>query len=859
LVAYTLGQVLYGGGYIGELTATTLQGKLAWDSFEYAGAFCTVVSIVGVARRFAGKATWHGPLKWSLMVIPLFVLIGTLLEPWHGAFRGSAHIVPAPPFGALWYDFVWIDLVANLFIYGCLFYTLAVLLRSWRRGDRLVRQQSSALILGVAVPTLLTVPLVFIATPFEQRDPTPFTFMVGSAFIAWGLFRARLFQLLPVARERVVENMADGVLVADTQGRVVDANPAAAHILDVKVGELLGQRVEGVLSRAGLRLPAQPDRESRPQSRQRDGEARWFELSLRAICDPNGQRQGDILLLRDVTAAELRQHDLESSNELLETRVAERTAALSREIEQRRQAQRELADSERRFRGIFNQAFQMVGLLDLEGTLLDVNQAALDLAGLEAADVVGKPFWDTPWWKDAEGGPARLQQSIRSAAAGALVRYEVEHVDRHGDRHTIDFSLKAIRDEQGHPTLLIPEGRDITALKRLEQERLSLAEQLSQSQRLEAIGRLAGGVAHDFNNLLTVITGSTSLLLSMTETNAEQAARAQETLEAAKRAADLTRQLLTFSRRQVVEPGVMDPAARLQTLLKLLPRVLGEDVVLDAKVVGTPGNIRMDRTQFEQIVMNLAVNARDAMPHGGRLEIALAHVAVDAAAVRVTVGPLPAGYVVLSVTDTGTGIPAEAIPHIFEPFFTTKKLGMGTGLGLATVHGIVTQLGGAVTVDSRMGHGTTFRVYLPSSAEEAAATAAAPVPHIRQRGARVLVVEDQASVRDLVVRVLGRRGFEVIAFPDGAPALEWARGQAAPCDVVLTDVVMPEVGGRALADTLRARWADVPVVFMSGHTDDIVLRHGIEEAREHFIAKPFTPDELVQKLALALEAGKGAR
>jgi CheY-like chemotaxis protein len=303
----------------------------------------------------------------------------------------------------------------------------------------------------------------------------------------------------------------------------------------------------------------------------------------------------------------------------------------------------------------------------------------------------------------------------------------------------------------------------------------------------------------------------------------------------------------------------MDPAARLQTLLKLLPRVLREDILLDAKVVGAPGNIRMDRTQFEQIVMNLVVNARDAMPHGGRLEIALAHVAVDVGAVPVMASPLPSGYVVLSVTDTGTGIPAEAIPHIFEPFFTTKKLGMGTGLGLATVHGIVTQLGGAVTVESRMGHGTTFRVYLPSCAEEAATTAAAPGPQIRQRGARVLVVEDQASVRDLVVHVLGRRGFEVVAFPDGGPALEWARGQAAPCDVVLTDVVMPEVGGRALADALRARWADVPVVFMSGHTDDIVLRHGIEEAREHFIAKPFTPDELVQKLALALEAGKGPR
>jgi two-component system cell cycle sensor histidine kinase/response regulator CckA len=848
-VLYLLFQVIYAGGYIGELMATTLSAKVAWDSFQFLGAFGLCITMVCVARRFGGRPRLPRLVSWPLaLALPLFVVAATLTEPWHGWFRSSARIEPDPPFGALWYDFVWIDYVAFAFIHLVVFYGLSVLLSLWLHGDRLIRRQVAALSFGILIPYAFGTFLAFGPSPFHQRDPAPFTFLVGSLLLAWAIFRARLFQLLPVARRMVVENMADGVLVADPQGQVVDANPAIARILGMSLGSLLGLTLSEALGRAGLRKPSESTGESSLQRLQRGDEERWYETSLRAIRDPTGTPQGGLVIFRDVTLAQRRQRDLELSNELLESRVAERTLAISQEVEQRRLAEQALAERERLFRGLFDQAVQLVGVLDLEGKLLDANRSALDLTDTVLDEVVGAPFWDAPFWKGVAGEPARLQEAIRRASAGTIVRYDVEIRGRDNAKHTIDFSLKAVRDEHGNPTALIAEGRDISELKRLERERLSLVEQLNQSQRLEAIGRLAGGIAHDFNNLLTVMTGSMSLLTSMPETNEEQRERAQETLDAAARAAELTRQLLTFSRRQVVEPRVIDPAARLSELQRLLPRVLGDDIVLRTRVIGFPGNIRMDPSQFDQVLMNLAVNARDAMPKGGHLDVELGRGDAER-----TSNSGEAGSVVLSVSDTGTGMAAEVLDHVFEPFFTTKREGKGTGLGLATVHAIVTQADGAIAVDSRPGQGTTFRICLPACREEVASTAAIPVSPRRARNARVLVVEDQDSVRELVAKVLRWREFEVVVFAAATEALSWSRGPEARFDIVLTDVVMPEMGGSALAAALWAERPNLPIVFMSGHADDLLFHHGVEQARRHFLPKPFTPDELVSKLNQVLE------
>jgi PAS domain S-box-containing protein len=534
--------------------------------------------------------------------------------------------------------------------------------------------------------------------------------------------------------------------------------------------------------------------------------------------------------------------------------VNERTKALILEIERGKLTEAALVKSERRYRAIFEQSFQLSGVTDPQGILIDINRSALALVNAEMREVIGRHISEIAWWNHVPEEVDRLRTALVAAAQGVFVRYETTINAADGSTHALDFSLKPINDDEGAVVLVILEGRDITELKNSERERLSLAAQLHQSQRLEALGQLAGGVAHDFNNLLTVITGNLSLLQEGQVSDSQPSFDIQETLDATHRAGELTRQLLAFSRRQIVEPRVFYPAESLTGLRKLLPHVVGEDISLKISVMGDPGSVFLDPSQFDQVVMNLIVNARDAMPSGGQLDITLSRIELEDPA-AVPRGPSQAGtYVLLTVSDTGTGIPESIIAQLFEPFFTTKAPGTGTGLGLTTVHGIVTQASGAIAVDSRLGWGTTFRVYLPScdcpppSSKRAAALEVEP-----RMTATVLVVEDQGSVRDLVVRVLNRFGLEVSGFACATSALEYARTTEHVFDLVLTDVVMPEMGGPSLANALRELRPSVPIIFMSGHIDDTLLRNEIAGSHEFFLAKPFTPKALLEKVRAVLE------
>jgi PAS domain S-box-containing protein len=579
-----------------------------------------------------------------------------------------------------------------------------------------------------------------------------------------------------------------------------------------------------------------------------------IETTAHAVIDLAGQRLGTVFVFHDVTESHRREQDLQLARDQLESTVAERTKALVGEIAQRAQTEEALAKSERRFRAIFDQSFQLVGLLDPDGTLLDANRSALALIGAQLAEVVGRPYWETPWWRHDPDEAAKLRKGLAAAAQGTFVRFETTHAAADGTTRIIDFSLKPILDERGQVVMMIPEGRDITELKRAQRERMSLTAQLHESQKIESLGRLAGGVAHDFNNLLTVIAGNLSLIQVSDTIASEQQQAIQETMDAARRAAELTRQLLTFSRRQIIEPRVFDPAECMHGLAKLLPRVVGEDIALAVNMTGNPAGLFMDPSQFEQIVMNLVVNARDAMPTGGRVDVTLECADIKAPRDLPQGLSAPGTYVILSVADTGTGIAEADLPRVFEPFFTTKAAGTGTGLGLATVHSIVTRALGCVGVVTSPGKGTTFRVYLPCCEQTpTVGRTSATIATVDERTGTILVVEDQATVRDLVVRSLKHFGFQVQAFADAATALSYARQPDHAFDLILTDVVMPGMGGRALADALRQLRPALPIVFMSGHTDDTVLRNGIEDALEYFLAKPFTPSKLVAKLRSVLE------
>src|SRR5688572_11808871 len=413
-----------------------------------------------------------------------------------------------------------------------------------------------------------------------------------------------------------------------------------------------------------------------------------------------------------------------------------------------------------------------------------------------------------------------------------------------GTRIRVQLSVRASRDAAGRVEFYEAFARDITSQRQLEA-------QLAQSQKMEAIGRLAGGVAHDFNNLLTVILSYSELLLQDLPAASADRDDVAQIQKAAQGASELTRQLLAFSRQQVLEPKVVDLNDAVSGIEKLLGRVLREDVKLRCALAPDTGAIKVDPGQLEQVLMNLAVNARDAMPKGGLLTIETANVDLDAAYLEGHPMAKPGPYVMLAVTDTGVGMDAVTQARIFEPFFTTKEIGKGTGLGLATVQGIVQQSGGFIWVYSEPGHGTVFKIYLPR-VDEPVSQAESVMGEDLHGTETVLVAEDMPAVRAVTRQMLARYGYTVLEAADGVTALEVAASFEGPIHLLLTDVVMPDLNGRDLAQRLQGMRRDMKVVYMSGYTDDAVVRHGVLEDGIVYLQKPFTPASLARKVRLAL-------
>jgi PAS domain S-box-containing protein len=514
-----------------------------------------------------------------------------------------------------------------------------------------------------------------------------------------------------------------------------------------------------------------------------------------------------------------------------------------------RQAE-QLVATERRFRAIFDQTFQFIGLLDVKGTLLEANQTALSFAGRHSEDVIGKPFWDTPWWTHSPPLQERLRDAIGAAARGEVVRFEVTHPDRDGQMHYIDFSLKPVYDAAGAVVLLIPEGRDITNRVVAEEAKRKLEQQLLQAQKMEALGQLAGGIAHDFNNLLTVIAGHTDMLMS---DKGDQPSRhdLEQIRQASERAASMTRQLLAFSRQSVLEPKVINLNTVVAQMETMLGRSIGENIELVVSAAPDVRPVKADPDQIARALLNMAINARDAMPNGGKLIIETRNVELpfdNAESAETT------AFVLLSMSDTGCGMTPETKSRLFEPFYTTKEQGKGTGLGLSVVDGIVKQSGGRIDVYSEPGVGTTFKMYLPVTHESDAAAAATQPPGRSPQGSEtVLLVEDEPAVREMTQAALQRHGYTVLPAASGAEALRIARANHGAINVVLTDVVMPGMSGPQLVEQLREEHPRLAALFMSGYTSDAVLRHGIETGETDFLQKPFSTSALAAKLRQVLD------
>jgi signal transduction histidine kinase/ActR/RegA family two-component response regulator len=546
-----------------------------------------------------------------------------------------------------------------------------------------------------------------------------------------------------------------------------------------------------------------------------------------------GERQRTAQLLLD---AQVRHTELQSQ---LEALVAARTAALQA--------------SEARMRTIFATSFQYQGLLALDGSVLDANESSL--RGIESTldTVIGRPFWDTPWFARTPGMPQTVRQAVQAAAQGHSLRQEIRLLLPAGWRQ-FDFAMRPVHDRDGAVVAIVPEAVDVT-------ERHQAEERLRQAQKMEAVGQLTGGVAHDFNNLLQVISANLHLVSRLTHADEKVMQRLASATDAVRRGAKLASQLLAFGRRQALAPRVVNVGRFIHGIEDLVRRSIGEGVEVEAIVSAGLWNTLVDPAQIENALLNLAINARDAMDGNGRLTIEVGNAFLDDDYVRGQVDVKPGQYVMLAVSDTGCGMTPQVLAQVFQPFFSTKPTGSGTGLGLSMVYGFVRQSGGHVKIYSEPGHGTTVKLYLPRAHEGADAVDATPGSGTDAGGDEtVLVVEDDAAVRGATVEMLQELGYRVLKAGDADQALvviDDAVAHHAAIDLLFTDVVMPgRLKSPELADKARERLPGIAVLFTSGYAQNAIVHGGRLDPGVELLPKPYTAQALASKVRAVLDHGQ---
>jgi two-component system, cell cycle sensor histidine kinase and response regulator CckA len=509
-----------------------------------------------------------------------------------------------------------------------------------------------------------------------------------------------------------------------------------------------------------------------------------------------------------------------------------------RDITGRKRVERELRQSEERYRDLVENAYDLIYSHDLEGNYTSINKAVEQVTGYTREEALKMNLAQTV-------APEYLEKAremiARKLAGERSTAYELEIIAKDGRRIKIEVN-SALIFQEGVPVGVQGIARDVT-------ERKELEDQLRQAQKMEAVGMLAGGIAHDFNNLLSIIIGYSDLTLRRLATVDPLRHNVEEIKRAGERAANLTRQLLAFSRKQVLQPKVLDLNEVVTEMERMLRRLIGEDIELRAALEPGLGSVKADPGQIEQVLLNLCVNARDAMPRGGKLTIGTEDVYLDEGYAAHHAAVKTGRYVMLAVSDTGTGMDEATQARVFEPFFTTKGQGKGTGLGLSTVYGIVKQSGGYIWVYSEVSRGTTFKVYLPR-VDEGAQEYRQGRGAVEEHGGTetVLLVEDDELVRNLTRSILSDLGYRVLAVANASAALSVCEHTEGPIHLLLTDVVMPGMSGRELAERLARLRPETRVLFMSGYTDDAIVHHGVLDEGVNFIQKPFTPEALARKV-----------
>ncbi len=516
--------------------------------------------------------------------------------------------------------------------------------------------------------------------------------------------------------------------------------------------------------------------------------------------------------------------------------------AFGQDITARKEAEHALVESEKKYRMVVENAND--GILVTHGEYMDFfNPRICEFTGYDVRELKKIPFLDLIHPDDRQMVENRLRRRMTGKDAERF--YSIKIIDKSGETHWVEINPERIEWE-GKPAVLAFVS-EVTEKKRLEEE-------LRQAQKMEAVGRLAGGVAHDFNNLLTVIEGYGDMLIGQTDDGSMMQRGIQQILAAGKRAEALTRQLLTFSRKQVLQPKILNLNALIGETEKMLRRLIGEDVEMVSNLTNELQDIKADPGQIEQVIMNLVINGRDAMPEGGQISIKTSMRDITPEQTKIFNDIKPGQYIQLDIADTGCGIDPQILPKIFEPFFTTKDRGKGTGLGLSTVFGIVKQSKGDIQVKTEPGKGTTFSIFLPCVTQEMYLEEKEASKKIKLEGSEtILVVEDEDQVRLLIRKTLQKKGYTVHDADNGNEAVEIFEKYAEDIDLILTDVVMPRMSGRKVADTVLSSNPDKKIVYMSGYTDEAIVRHGILNPGVNFLQKPFSSDELLKKVRDVLD------
>jgi PAS domain S-box-containing protein len=653
--------------------------------------------------------------------------------------------------------------------------------------------------------------------------PKPFEMPHLLAIVRKAREKQTLVRALGESEDRyrlVTEHILDALYLFDVDGNITFVNRRAEELSGYSRDELLGRQISTFLA---------PDSARRPNER--------IEVAREGRAIPSSFERE--LVRKDGTHVWVEGHTTSISRD---GKLIGRLGA-ARDISQRMVVEAARRESEERFRAVFEQAAVGIGVVADDGRFLRVNQRLCDMVGYTADELTSMRFLDITYPEDREMNVALRRPMIDGTAPAYSI--EKRYVRKDGGVIWVAVTASQATEPSGR-RYSIGIIQDITERKRLEQ-------QLLHAQRMEGIGQLAGGIAHDFNNLLTVISGRSELVFDSLAP-ADPARRDLDLIHAtAERAAALTRQLLAFSRKQVLQPKVIALSVLVASATNLLKRILGENIELTFASDPDPGWVLVDPGQIEQVIVNLAVNARDAMPGGGRLTLETANVELDRAYAAHRVDVAPGRYVRLVVSDTGAGMSAALQAHIFEPFFTTKGPGKGTGLGLATAYGIVKQSGGHISVYSEPGVGTTFKIDLPRTDEVREAPAPASAPALSHGTETILLVEDEAEVRDLSREILARLGYTLLEAAMPRDALLVAQRHVGRIDLLLTDVVMPQMSGRALAEAVVSERPEMKVLFMSGYTDDAIIRHGVLEPGISFIEKPFAPRALAAKIREVLD------